>query len=549
MRRMRAVLAATLTMAIVGAVAGAGSAGAATTGAGTSKASTSVLQVALGNNGSLLNLRLLGDDSQSTIDPKVSTPAAFTRLSPLTISSAVQALNISLPTVEAKAPGGSSPVSSQAVDLSTPASSGKVSAATLSATAAADAAKSGLNSSVDGIALVGGLLGLKSASSNLGTDALTAASDGTRGVKLDTLTVLDLGALLKLLGIDLANLPVSTVSGLLSKLQLPVAGLQNGVDLNTAVANVNAAINQVQSLLTTAGSTVDSTVSNTVGGIIGGLGSTVGSTTGVTLPSAPTAGSAVSTLNATIDGLQNTLSGLLTNALSALDNASLLSVSGLEVGLTTKAADTVQNSAAGITAKLGTVNIGNLAIPGVDLGAAASQISALVNNVTSQLSGVLGTISPSLANLVSIKVLDQNKSVSSAGGYTKALATLTGLTATIKPPADLANVVSTITAATNGVNDLLGTLGTAVPAVQTVTATLQTALGNVAGLAGGGTVTVAQVSAESNFAPAAAGAPATPSSELPRTGQDGAPLAVLGVLLLGMSLALVRWLRRPVTTD
>src|SRR3954468_10987878 len=82
MRKVRAVLAATLATAIVGAVASAGSAGAATTGAGTSKASTSVLQVALGTNGSVLTLRLLGDDSQSTIDPKVSAPAAFTRLSP-----------------------------------------------------------------------------------------------------------------------------------------------------------------------------------------------------------------------------------------------------------------------------------------------------------------------------------------------------------------------------------------------------------------------------------------------------------------------------------
>src|SRR3954462_8981841 len=105
MRRVRAVVAATLATAIIGAVASVGSAGAATTGAGTSKAATSVLQVALGNNGSLLNLRLLGDDSQATIEPQGTAPAAFTRPSPLTISSAVKALNISLPTVEAKSPG------------------------------------------------------------------------------------------------------------------------------------------------------------------------------------------------------------------------------------------------------------------------------------------------------------------------------------------------------------------------------------------------------------------------------------------------------------
>src|SRR5436305_13429278 len=83
MRRFRMFGAGVTIAALVGAVASTGTAGAATpTGVGTSKASDSILKVALGSNGSLLNLRLLGDDGSASIDPTVAKPAAAS--SPIT---------------------------------------------------------------------------------------------------------------------------------------------------------------------------------------------------------------------------------------------------------------------------------------------------------------------------------------------------------------------------------------------------------------------------------------------------------------------------------
>ena len=60
MRKFRMFGAGVTIAALLGAVASTGTAGAATsTGVGTSKASDSILNVALGSNGSLLNLRPL----------------------------------------------------------------------------------------------------------------------------------------------------------------------------------------------------------------------------------------------------------------------------------------------------------------------------------------------------------------------------------------------------------------------------------------------------------------------------------------------------------
>src|SRR5437868_7618856 len=77
MRRFRVFGAGVSIAALVGALASTGAAAAATpTGVGTSKASDSILKVALGSNGSVLNLRVLGDDGSASIDPTVAKPAA-----------------------------------------------------------------------------------------------------------------------------------------------------------------------------------------------------------------------------------------------------------------------------------------------------------------------------------------------------------------------------------------------------------------------------------------------------------------------------------------
>lgn len=568
MRTYRAVTAAMLAagLAGVGPLAAAASA-AAPTGVGTAKTSTSVLQIQLGG-GKLLDLRLGGEDSQSTTDKaKAGAASAFTRLVPLSLASAaVPALSVALPAIEARAPGGASSVPAVTVPLGTPASTGSLSLASLSATVDATGARSALSSALQNLSLAGGLVAVPSATSTLGTDALTSAADGLRGVKVDKLTVVDLGALLDGLGLKLSDLPISVITNLLGQLGITIPGLDPGVTLTSAVDTINAAITQVNALLATnSGGTIDTTLTNTLGSIVGSVGGVVDTGTtllqgtggrrlaALSLPPIPAVGSPVSTLSSTIDSLQKTLIDLLGSALATLDAAPLLSVTGLDVGITTKAADNVANSAAGVTAKIGNVLVGGKALGGADLGAAASQLANTVSSVTSTLTSALGAIDPGLANLVSVKLFDQAKEVKGAGAYTTASARLTALTASVTPPADLAAVVTKVQSLV-GIGDVLGSLGVslqALPVLDSAMPALEGVLGNVQALSQGATIRVADLSSSSEFSPSpaavAAPAPGTSSTELPRTGGDNAAFAVLGMLLLAMAVGLVRWLRRPVT--
>ena len=61
MHKLRVAAAATV-IALIGAFASMGTASAATNGVGTTQASSSLIDVSLGNAGSLLHLRVLDDD-------------------------------------------------------------------------------------------------------------------------------------------------------------------------------------------------------------------------------------------------------------------------------------------------------------------------------------------------------------------------------------------------------------------------------------------------------------------------------------------------------
>jgi hypothetical protein len=556
-------LAATMIGAAGPSIVGAAAAD-PTTGVGTTTASTSVLELKLGD-GSLLDLRLGGEDSQSTIDKKTGPTSAFTKLVPLSVASkAVSALNTTLPALEARAPGGSSNVPAVSVPLSTPASTGSLDVAALTAAVTDAGAKSGLNSALNNLTLAGGLVSVPNLTSTLGTDALTTAANGVRGVKADSITVVDLGALLDGLGLSLTDLPVSVLSQLLGQLGLPVPGLPAGTPLDGAVTTITGAITQVSGIINSG--VLPTNPTSTVGGILAPVDSVLApvksllgtrSTQDILdLPPLPVDLTSVTQLVPILNQLNLNLSSLLGNALGTLDSAPLLQVKGLDVGLATTAKDTVANSLATITAQVGDVVVGAKSLGGADLGAAASQVTGLVNTVTGTLSSVLGTIDPGLANLVSVKMFDQTKNVAQDGDYSKATAALSALTATITPPAQLGAIVSKVQGLT-GVADLVSSLGLpALPALPGVggVSQLETVLGNVQALAQGATLRVASLSSTSEFTPAAVastpstpGAPvATSTGELPRTGGDGATYAVFGVLFMAAALALVRWLRRPV---
>src|SRR5205085_1840080 len=105
--RLARVAAAATAISLVGAATLVSPAHAATPGVGTSAESSSLLNIALGTNGSLLNLKVLADDARSTIDPTVAVPEAFSRLNALSLTSSVLPAplnNISLPVVESKSP-------------------------------------------------------------------------------------------------------------------------------------------------------------------------------------------------------------------------------------------------------------------------------------------------------------------------------------------------------------------------------------------------------------------------------------------------------------
>jgi hypothetical protein len=542
MRLFRSVAAAVVTTTVIAGLV-ASPANAATTGAGTARAATSILQVSVGTDGSLLNLRLLGDDSVATIDKAASV---FTRLGVLDVaSSLVPGLKISVPGVEAKSPGGSPSVGIPAVDLATPVSTGTLNPATVSAILDGATAKGGLGTTLSNLSLVGGLLSAPSVQSSLGTTAMGTNSSGVRGLDIDSLTVLDLGALLDGLGLSLLDMPLSMIDGLVGQLGLPLPGLATGASLDSAANEILAAIDEVQTILDGVAGTVDGTVSTAVGGIIGGLGSVV---PGLNVD-VPTVGDAVGTLNDTIDQLQGQLRGMLGTVVGMLDGVALLSVQDVTAGLDATAGATPADTVAKIVAQIGSIKVGGVALPGLDLGATVEQVSGLVNQVTGTIDSVLGTINPSLAGLVKLKVLDRQSGTStSADGYNHATASLTALTASIVPPANLAAVISTVSGLANSVGDILGQLGGSLPVVSTAMQALEGVLGNVQALAGGATIKVAELAAAADYSPQAV--PVTsPTGDLPRTGGPAFPIAFLGMLLIAGAIALDRWFRRNAATS
>src|SRR5438552_7136445 len=123
MRKFRMFGAGVTIAALLGAVASTGTAGAATsTGVGTSKASDSILNVALGSNGSLLNLRLLGDDGSASIDPTVAKPSsASSALTAAQVTSSISALNLgSIGAFTAQSTGAPKSVNAGPISLTLP---------------------------------------------------------------------------------------------------------------------------------------------------------------------------------------------------------------------------------------------------------------------------------------------------------------------------------------------------------------------------------------------------------------------------------------------
>jgi len=525
--RLTRVAATATALAIAAAATTSGPVQAAS-GVGTAAAATSVLDIELGTNGSLLDLKVLADEARATIDPTVASPEAFSRLSAASITSSVLPAplnNFSVPVLESRSPGGLGSVTGPAFNLGAPLSSvtlpsallgGSVAPATLTSAVDAAGARSALVAGLGSVNLAGGLVSVDAVASSLSTNANPSSADGSRTVKADGVTVLDLGALLDGVGIPLGNLPVGAVSSILASLGVPVPGVPSSTNLAGFLTTLSGTVDTLQDQID---GTITTTVGTTADPVLTGLGLPV-----------PDSGAAVATIQTVVDDVQALVAELLTKALALLDGLTLLAVDGVEVGTVTKATETVAGSSAGIVAKVGSISLGGIDLPGVDLTSTLATVNGLVSDVNSRLSTTLGAVNPGLANLVSVSMFDKDPAtgVTSAAGYTRAVAGITALTAKVTPPANLAAVVAALPVAGGIASAITGAGGT-VPVLSTVMGSFETLLGtSVQALAGGATLRLASISSGASFTTPLASTGGT----LPRTGSESQ------VALFGFGLAI-----------
>ena len=547
--------AATAGLLAIGPLSGFATAAEASPGVGTTNVSSSLLSVQLGTNGDLLSVRVLGDDGTANTDPAKGATSGAESLSPLTITSAaVPALNLSVPPVSVSSTGAEDKKEVTPALPSIPAFDGDLQAV-LSSVVDTEGAKSGLSAGLANVGVAGGLLSMPSALSGVSSNAITTSATGSRSVTIDSIEVLNLAAVLNGLGTTLSALPVGDLLALLGSLGVTVPNVSDPAAVVTAL---NGAIDLLQG----AAGNVTSELCNTLDGLIGGVDvPEVPVTTPTTvkvpdLPVDPGLGilgitcDTTQTVNDVLDQVQAELGNLLGTILSLLADTPLLSVHNVQIGLVAKAAGTVQDSVADVTATIGSVNVGSLGVPGVsglDLTAAADVINGATEAIQSQIGGVLGQINAGLANLVDVDVLAIAENVSAANGYTSATSSITALKATITPPAELSAIISTINSAVAPVSSVLGDLGATVPAVGTVMTQLEGVLGGVQALSGPSVISAGSLSAASTFKPAN-GITSAPDGELPRTGRNAALPAMVAVFLAAAAVA-VRRVVRIATAD
>ncbi len=481
-------------------------------GVGASSGSASLLTLALGDGS--LGLRLVGEDAQTTND-KDAGPLAIERLSPFQIeSSLLPALNaLSQPSVETRSTSGEDVQSSPTVDLGGVLAGGPVPGAVsgtidaFSVRSAVDAvgAVSSVQGAVKNLTVLGGLLRAGNASVGLGSAALVTDAGAERELALESLEVLDLTALLSSLGISLADLPIDVAIRLLDSLGLPLPGglsveatlatvnalLADTADVRSQVAALNAQIDVIEAQvpsLTSQAATASSLVTTlsselaTQQGLLaacvalcGPIQTLVNSLTAdlaaanAALATANAALSSaqaqiaslidqVQSLLATIAGALGDLTDTLNAVVAGLDGAALVVVDGLVAGVTARADDTLASSVAEVSASIGAVRVGGIALPGLALGAPVAQVTALADLVTSTVGDLLVIVDPALAGVVDIDLLEQSTSLDEAGGFTTASAAVTALRATITPP-DVCGVLSRLSAVPTTVGSLLGDLG------------------------------------------------------------------------------------------
>jgi LPXTG-motif cell wall-anchored protein len=542
-------------------------------GVGTTTGSLTLLGL---DAGDLLTLDLLSDAGIANIDEAQGARSAAAQIAALAVSVAGQS-PISVPLFSVESTGEPAEAGQDLQLPPNPVLSGSALPLSLSALVGDDGARSALSAGLADLQVLSGILGLQGTDLDLGSSALTGDATATRGVVVDALTVLDLEALLGTLGLSLTDLPLDDLLalldglGLLEALQPLLAPLgldPANLDLDGVLDVVFDAVDQLDDLVDGIGvlETLETSLTSTTGpvceltggaddllvGLLGG-GTLICDTTDTVAEQLTTVRTSIEDLSAQLDALLAQLRALLTGTggvLDLLSGATLLDVAGLDIGVVTKATDDLETSVAEVTASLGSLQVGDLALPALDLTGPLAQVEGVLGQVTDAVNGILGQIGGGqLSDLVNVTTMQQATSVEQVGDHNVASAEFTGLLVEVAPVLDLLDGLLASLAATDSVGDLLGDLGLPVPTsgatqVLQLNALLAPVTGGLpllAALDDGLTMQVASISQQSSFTAAAAvpGAPGAPGQTpgqaptLPRTGSDdGLLLALAGIAVL-----------------
>lgn len=516
--------------------------------------STGTLTVLGLDAGSLLSVDLLTDAALANTDAAAGAPMAAAQLSALAVDSPALGVSQEVPVVEVTSTGEPSDASQEITPIDNPVLSGSILPVSLRALYADGAAASELSAGLLDIDVLGGILSVAGTQVGLGSDATGNESAGLRGVDVDAISALDLEALLAGLGLPLADLPLDTLLGLIDSLgllddlgqALADAGVE-GVDLDNLSAEGLSALAadlgsdvgelvQLQAELVDADPVCETTTVGVelLGELIGEEVTTI--CTDVT--------QAVEDAVAQVAGLTDQLGALLGLPLDLLSGQALISLEGLDVSIVTTATDSVDTSAASVSATLGGLTVGDLELGAIDLLGAAEQVTSVLDTAQSTLGGILGQIDPSLSDLITISTLQEETSVSenAAGGVTSTV-DFVGLRIDVQPDLEaLIGIIEGAIAATS-VGDQLTELGLEVPGVPGAIGELNTLLAGtptagllddnaVFALSEGLTIEVASVSQSSSFAPGQAAVAAPELPALPTTGAEST------IILLGSAAAL-----------
>jgi hypothetical protein len=542
-------------------------------GVGSATGGTTVLSI---DAGDLLKLAVLSEQSGSSIDPTDGTPTAIERLVPLSLSSAqVPALNsLSVPALEVKSTGEEVRKDATLINLADATSavpgivSGTINPATLAAAVDAIGARSALTTKLADVAVLGGIVDSGTLEALLGGVAASTSSTSARGIDLDSLTVLDLGSLLEMLGTSVAELPLGTAATLLGDLGLlgPVSAA-TGLDLSSpqSLLDARAALQAVATGAQTTVATATAALNTATTNFTANLCNTVPvQPLCTTLQTAVTAAQqTLATAQAALADALGDLLALLDSVLDTLDGAALVKVEAVTAGVKAIAKDTVAGSSANVTAAIGKLTVGGVDLGALDANATLQQLAGLANQTATQLNGILAKVHPSLGSLVTVKLLDEATGVTQEGSLVKALARLTAVTITVTPP-DLCGLLTGLNPAAS-VGSALQSVGGQLPAtpvanllgslpagVADVACSQASAAGLVNGVAAAiaqpVTVRAVQVQSAASFR-AVAGTPATPGSPtLPRTGGSALAAPVIAAMIAAAALGLRRVVRTVSTS-